>query len=174
MNILKNRALKIATKSVERADERKIAKDALKKEKAIAYLIGLNEDTLSPDNSLDRFWIEHTYPFMTAYSYCEDFVTFKDAYESDGNLIIDINCEEFELAYSMEEENTEDLWTVLTTGNTMEYIQNDYDSCITLIINNQYELRLDLMEIANEQYRTKTLPNEIQIPRAYILNMLNN
>ncbi len=169
--MFKNLALRIASSQIEENNPKKIKREIIKKEKAIAYLTGFDDNTLGVDDTVDRFWIEHN-PFVTIYSYFDNYKHFINTCDNDGELMVCIYCSNFELEHVVNSTKHQDSWLICATGTLMDHIQNDYNSKLKLIINDYYELDLDLMDFANQEYKTEKLPNVIEIPHDYLCKMI--
>lgn len=177
-NLLNKRSLAIATSSKEESSLEEQEKQARKKEKALTKLIGFDEGTLKVDDTVDRFWIEHGYPFMTTYHYIEGFETLHDVAGREDTLLIDLYIEEHEMRHTLQNPK-DDVWTIHGTGSMFQYINGTYET-ITIRIENVHDIIIKTTELLvdrDENFDTRNdnyYKTSLEIPMDKIMEAFNN
>lgn len=177
-DMINKRALAVATSSKEESTPEKQERLAMKKEKALTRLIGFNENTLKADNSVDRFWIEHGYPFMTTHHYVEGFESLQDIADDNGTLILDIYVETHEQLHTVNNRES-DIWAIRSTGDMIKKICETYETII-IRIENLYLINIDTNDLIverNEEYDDEnevSYKNSLEIPMDLIVEIFED
>ena len=164
--LMKKHAIKVMSKQANCRTANDVLKSSFKKEKALKYLIKYNPDAYTMDESIDRMWIEHQ-PYNTIYSFLElepknTAEYLKANYAENECIGFNIYMDDFEYTKLLDENSDTEL-VISTTGKFMDVLKKYFQGNITIVINDEIQLALNIFNYANQS--NSKVPKEVHLSR---------